>query len=496
MKSILHFLQLTIILFSFFISTINLHAQLPDWRGEMPFSVFNLSDSAITDYQLLMTINTNYFINLGLMQINGNDIRFGSDCSGTILYNYWIEGVMNTDSTKIWVKIPLINVNDSIKLYMFFGNPSAPAVSTLSIFNGPWSSTDSVAVTNTNLVSNCQSGFRFTVNKPVLMTHFGKKTPNATSRYVTLFDYNTQSIVAQMHVSAGSSGTYNYNPISQPFWFNTGQQYVLTLYNGSGDWYYWGTSTQINPALTFGETRYCMYCTQNTFPTMVLPGYHYGLPDILFYMRKIVIPEPAITGYPPADTNTPSAPIGLSGIAGNQQVLLTWNKNPEFDIDRYLIFQNTINYPGTAVLIGSVYQPDTTFLVTGLTNGNTYYFWVKAQDRFCIPRISDFSNVVIVTPIAVRKISDAIPKEFALHQNYPNPFNPTTNIKYDLPKGSLVKIAVYDITGRLVAMIVNSYMMAGYHEATFNAVNLASGVYFYKIEAGTFTDEKKMVLVK
>ena len=241
--------------------------------------------------------------------------------------------------------------------------------------------------------------------------------------------------------------------------------------------------------------RYCNSCTQNTFPTNVLSNYQYGYPDFLYYLKNSVTPAPSITFGLPADTNTPSVPT-LIGIAGNEQILLEWNRNTEFDIDQYLIFQNTTPDPQTAVQVGTVYQPDTSIIVSGLTNFTTYYFWIKVKDLFCTPRISAFSNGVVLTPINVKKISESIPKVFALHQNYPNPFNPVTKIKFDLPKGSLVKITVYDITGKVVDVIVNSYLMAGYQEATFNAINLASGVYFYKIEAGDFTAEKKMVVLK
>ncbi len=89
-----------------------------------------------------------------------------------------------------------------------------------------------------------------------------------------------------------------------------------------------------------------------------------------------------------------------------------------------------------------------------------------------------------------------LPKSFALSQNYPNPFNPTTSIKYSVPKQTLVKLVVYDLLGREVAVLVNTMKQPGSYEANFDASNLASGAYFYRIEAGDFTDVKKMVLIK
>ena len=85
---------------------------------------------------------------------------------------------------------------------------------------------------------------------------------------------------------------------------------------------------------------------------------------------------------------------------------------------------------------------------------------------------------------------------FSLEQNYPNPFNPVTAIKYTVPKQNLVKLVVYDIIGREVVTLVNEVKQPGNYSVSFDASNLASGVYFYRMAAGDFTDVKKMVLIK
>ncbi len=86
--------------------------------------------------------------------------------------------------------------------------------------------------------------------------------------------------------------------------------------------------------------------------------------------------------------------------------------------------------------------------------------------------------------------------EFALTQNYPNPFNPTTTIGYGIQVKSNVKITVLNSIGEEVALLLNEEKEAGYHQIQFNAVNLPSGVYFYRIQAGSYTDTKKMILLK
>jgi hypothetical protein len=90
----------------------------------------------------------------------------------------------------------------------------------------------------------------------------------------------------------------------------------------------------------------------------------------------------------------------------------------------------------------------------------------------------------------------AAPEEFALHNAYPNPFNPTTTIVYDLKEATKVKLIVFDVNGRQVATLVNNWKEEGSHVAYFNGENLSSGVYFYTIQAGNFSETKKMILMK
>ncbi len=110
---------------------------------------------------------------------------------------------------------------------------------------------------------------------------------------------------------------------------------------------------------------------------------------------------------------------------------------------------------------------------------------------------SDIQKLIVAASNKkVNKPVNLIPTVFALHQNYPNPFNPTTTIKYDLPKDVKVVIKVYDILGRLVTTLINENQKAGYYQVQFNGNNLASGVYFYRIEAGDYKLSKKMVILK
>ncbi|MFH1198407.1 MAG: glycoside hydrolase family 2 TIM barrel-domain containing protein [bacterium] len=140
-----------------------------------------------------------------------------------------------------------------------------------------------------------------------------------------------------------------------------------------------------------------------------------------------------------------------------------------------------------------------------LTNKPAYNSLVTAYEPY-------FNLGGMITSVEDEKGRGAIPVKFELMDNYPNPFNPTTTIKYSIPsnpplspfikggsgeaEGDLVTLIVYDILGREVATLVNEEQEPGLHEITFDASNMPSGIYFYRIQAGNFTSTKKMVLLK
>jgi len=94
-------------------------------------------------------------------------------------------------------------------------------------------------------------------------------------------------------------------------------------------------------------------------------------------------------------------------------------------------------------------------------------------------------------------ISDEIgAKSYYLHQNYPNPFNPSTKISYSVNNAGYVSLEVYNMLGKRVARLVNEIQSAGSHTATFDATGMPSGVYYYKLQAGAYSETKKMLLIK
>jgi hypothetical protein len=95
-----------------------------------------------------------------------------------------------------------------------------------------------------------------------------------------------------------------------------------------------------------------------------------------------------------------------------------------------------------------------------------------------------------------RNSSNNLPFEYKLEQNYPNPFNPVTTINFSISVSGYVSLKIYDVLGKKVAVLVNEKKEAGRYTAEFNGTNFASGVYFYKLEAGSVTSTKRMLLLK
>jgi hypothetical protein len=98
--------------------------------------------------------------------------------------------------------------------------------------------------------------------------------------------------------------------------------------------------------------------------------------------------------------------------------------------------------------------------------------------------------------VSVRKISTGIITKYELYQNYPNPFNPLTKIKFSIPENSIITLKVYNVIGQEIATLVNEKLNAGTYEIPFSNNLLPSGVYFYRLQAGDYTNTKKLILLK
>jgi hypothetical protein len=145
-----------------------------------------------------------------------------------------------------------------------------------------------------------------------------------------------------------------------------------------------------------------------------------------------------------------------------------------------------------------------TFNSTGLLQNSTYNGNLNIGSNDPTRPSKTIKIKLNVGPVGIQSNSSllGIPTSFELKQNYPNPFNPSTKISYALPKEGIVSLKIYDVLGKEVATLVNENKLAGYYEVDFNASAFASGIYFYKIEAGSpgeagnFAETRRMILVK
>lgn len=206
----------------------------------------------------------------------------------------------------------------------------------------------------------------------------------------------------------------------------------------------------------------------------------------------------------PADRIEPTAPQDLVVTdSSSTQIRIAWAKNTDADFFKYMIYRGTASAPTTLVDSSTASIADTGKLFTGLVNGTRYYFRVTAVDS--ARNESAYSNEVNAAPDVASGISDLlnqIPEQFSLSQNYPNPFNPSTVIRYGIPERSSVKVELFDVLGRRIAVLVDLEQEARYYEVLWNA-NVPSGIYFYRINAvavanreKVFQEVRRMVLIR
>lgn len=244
-------------------------AQPAGWTQASPFNITESSGATLTDYQIRLVLDTASMVTAGQLQADAADLRFGTAASGGTLMDYYIERGVNTASTVVWVKVPTIPALATTAFFIFSGNPAATSASTVNTFDYTDavanSATQQVVVGQPGGVTNSQRGFRFKPNQDILVTDFGKYEPSGTTRYLTLFDVATQAKLAQQQVS-GPANTYTYAQLAQPLMLTKDTEYIMEIYQGASDGYYFGSSTQINPVLTYLACAIAMAARKTRFP--------------------------------------------------------------------------------------------------------------------------------------------------------------------------------------------------------------------------------------
>lgn len=195
---------------------------------------------------------------------------------------------------------------------------------------------------------------------------------------------------------------------------------------------------------------------------------------------------------------------------GNNHPKLVWGPHPSFTTTHFYIYRaieeipvdpKNINFSLWAITNASTYELTSYDFVIEVDPTHCAFYYVKAFNS----SNSTFSSATnglstegqyFPYKIAIDKPNENQPLGFNLDQNYPNPFNPSTTIDYTLPENSFVTLKVYDVLGNAIATLVNDNEDAGNHSIVFDAQDLPSGIYLYKIESGNFREVRKMILLK
>ncbi|MFZ1081908.1 MAG: T9SS type A sorting domain-containing protein [Candidatus Kryptoniota bacterium] len=222
-------------------------------------------------------------------------------------------------------------------------------------------------------------------------------------------------------------------------------------------------------------------------------GIEYFMVSAETYNENIFYDSNIDSGYS-VDNLAPVAPVGVAAVFSAGNVVLHWMPNVEPDLKNYQVYRSDSTISTPKLMTPYATTMDTLFNDANPLSGKTAYYVICAQDIH--GNLSSPSNEVAFTPTGVHNQQGNTPTIFDLNQNYPNPFNPSTTINYQLPATRFVTLKVYDVLGREVATLVNEKENAGSYAVKFDGSRLASGVYFYQLQAENFSQTKKLILLK
>jgi hypothetical protein len=201
---------------------------------------------------------------------------------------------------------------------------------------------------------------------------------------------------------------------------------------------------------------------------------------------------------PPGDFDEARIVIFGSGITPNYKYLMKESRKEIGEGQIYYLNIKNITKQELIMKVEglSTYKDYQAYLVDERLNNEIK---LTSDSEIKIPgdiEISNYRFLIGTEQFIVSNKGELTPTRFALYQNYPNPFNPTTKIRYSIPSVSKVEIMIYDLLGNEIATLINEQKNPGNYEINFDASGLASGVYIYKMRTSTFTDTKKMLLLR
>ncbi|MEO8513016.1 MAG: T9SS type A sorting domain-containing protein [Ignavibacteria bacterium] len=410
-------------------------------------------------------------------------IVISTDTSGSLLWQYYNAGYCNITSMK------LDNTGN-----IFVGGDKGSSVTASDYFilkvnssgSFQWLNTYSTSVSGTERIQSME------VDSSGSIFATGYTYTASASFDITTLKYNSSGILQWLQSYNGVENNFDQGQDMDIDEFGnvfvTGISYesstsydVLTLrYNSSGvqQW----VERYNGPAGTFdsGEKIKCLLDG-----SIVVGGRTTGIGT-----------SEDITHIKYSDGSLPVTLSEFTGVINGRNITLNWQTSGEinnagFDVQRQIIKENVSgNWENIAYVHGNgtTNQPvNYTFEDKNLNSGK-YKYRLKQTDyngNYEYFSLNDPGEIVIGNP-----------GKYELSQNYPNPSNPKTKINFSVPFDSKISIKVYDMLGREAAVLLDGFVKAGYNSVEFDGSNLASGVYFYKIESVDFIETKKMILVK
>jgi len=305
------------------------------------------------------------------------------------------------------------------------------------------------------------------------------ESPDGTEFWLVLCHQNFANVAYKIAESGPPPSTFHYNAL-------TGSGNTFPLGQSGGKFVNW-----LFPPGAFALPTPCP--ANNQIDTVHVRMY--GTGSRTYTTLIILMAQTTLTNLTsgsfyagPWDTVYSNASVSLTSGGANTWLPIALDNPYPYDPTKALV-----------VGIGQCHGTGSGMYVLQTTLSGTKRTWSVGGCPF-VPYSSgdarDLCMGISVTPLSGITPVSNIPEKFSLSQNYPNPFNPTTTINFSVPKSGLVTLRVYDVLGKEVASLVNEVKNAGSYSVDFNGTELTSGTYFYRIEAGDFTDVKKMILLK
>lgn len=284
--------------------------------------------------------------------------------------------------------------------------------------------------------------------------------------------------LGNIYITGGSSGTGSSNDYVTIKYNSSGQEQWNSRYNGTGN----------DNDVSFGLAVTSVY---NVYVTGSSIGQGSATDYATVYYNSSGVQQWVMRYNGPNNTSDDASSVAVDA-AGNAFVTGASNSggtNLDYLTLKYnaagqQLWEQRYNGPGNGV--------DAALSVCVDNSGNAFVTGNSQGSGSS----SDFATVKYSTTTGIEPTSSGIPERYRLYVNYPNPFNPTTEIKFDIVESGMVNIKVFDVTGKAVGTLVNENLAAGTYKAKWNASAYSSGVYFYKITTGNYTDTKKMMLIK